>query len=134
MPRNAGRRRSRVPDRAGKKTPYRMLSADGCPDVLFGEVTWTCCRRLTDLPGRANSEIPACGNVEPRYQRHCWWLRHYLSAPRRVVINLSVRLASLIATCILNVGIVNVGIVLLSDLLSALTQLATPAPLTKQDL
>ncbi len=38
MPRNAGRRRSLVPDRAGKKTPYWMLSADGCPEVGIWEV------------------------------------------------------------------------------------------------
>ena len=38
-PRNAGRRRSLVPDGAGKKTPYRMLSADGCPELLFWSIT-----------------------------------------------------------------------------------------------
>ena len=32
-PRNAGRRRSLVPDPAAKKNRHRMLSTDDCPEV-----------------------------------------------------------------------------------------------------
>ena len=93
---------------------FPMLSGWSSPATLAATFTSSALKnrnRGSDRsPTEYRPETASLGDAEPRCQRHCWWLRHYLSA-RSPGSDQSER-----ATCIL----IYINIVLLSDLLSAL--------------